>query len=99
MDVPQCQVLGYGRLPPDFFGLPNDFDIDRQDHTQMHHTPLSQAEIHAGYTRLMQLRQCSHSRTRSERLTGHQTLMVPFMPSRHRSSAACWPFAHPKDRT
>jgi len=54
--VPQCQVLGFGKVPENHYGLPNDIEIVRADHTTVHKTPLSKEELDAGYTRLMQLR-------------------------------------------
>ncbi|KAK4704955.1 xanthine dioxygenase, partial [Phenoliferia sp. Uapishka_3] len=53
--VEQCQVLGYGKIPSDHYGLPDDLVIDRQDHTKIHKTPLSAEELAKGDTRLMQL--------------------------------------------
>lgn len=53
--VPQCQVLGYGQIPPNHYGLPDDLVIKRQDHTAVHKTSLSAEELEEGYTRLMQL--------------------------------------------
>ncbi|ORY63816.1 alpha-ketoglutarate dependent xanthine dioxygenase [Leucosporidium creatinivorum] len=53
--TPQCQVLGYGPIPDDHYGLPNGLVIDRQDHRKMHKFPLSEEELAKGDTRLMQL--------------------------------------------
>ncbi|KAI5477724.1 hypothetical protein MNV49_006007 [Pseudohyphozyma bogoriensis] len=53
-DVPQCQVLGYGAIPKDHYGLP-DLVLKRADHTTVHKTPLTQEELDEGYTRLIQL--------------------------------------------
>ncbi|GAA5971187.1 hypothetical protein JCM11641_004177 [Rhodosporidiobolus odoratus] len=53
--VPQCQVLGYGHVPPGHYGLPDDVTIARQDHRKMSKEPLSEEELEKGYTRMMQL--------------------------------------------
>ncbi|KAL8292458.1 hypothetical protein RQP46_001070 [Phenoliferia psychrophenolica] len=53
--VEQCQVLGYGQVPPNHYGLPDDLAIARQDHTAVHKTPLTAEELAQGHTRLMQL--------------------------------------------
>ncbi|GAA6018555.1 hypothetical protein JCM10207_007216 [Rhodosporidiobolus poonsookiae] len=53
--VPQCQILGYGHVPPGHYGLPDDIHIARQDHRKMSKEPLSAEELEKGYTRLMQL--------------------------------------------
>ena len=54
--VPQCQILGYGQVPPGHYGLSDDGFIARQDHRKMHKTPLSDDELEQGFTRMMQLR-------------------------------------------
>ncbi|KPV77635.1 uncharacterized protein RHOBADRAFT_33795 [Rhodotorula graminis WP1] len=53
--VPQCQILGFGQVPPGHHGLKEDVFIARQDHRKMHKTPLSDEELEQGYTRMMQL--------------------------------------------
>lgn len=55
--TPQCQVLGYGQIPDNHYGLPTGLEIDRQDHRKMHKFPLTEEELAAGHTRLMQLRE------------------------------------------
>lgn len=53
--TPQCQVLGFGSPPPNHYGLPDDVVIERADHRKMSSQPLSDEELAAGHTRLMQL--------------------------------------------
>lgn len=48
-------MLGYGAIPSNHYGLPNNLQIDRQDHRKMHKYPLTDEELALGYTRLMQL--------------------------------------------